>query len=41
MKKVLLIVAFIAGNFTGANADEFIIPEGVKYIDGYAIGLLL
>ena len=37
MKRVLLIVAFIAGNFTGANADEFIIPEGVKYIDMYAI----
>lgn len=37
MKKVLLIVAFIAGNFTGANADEFIIPEGVKYVDAYAI----
>jgi len=37
MKRVLLIVAFIAGNFTGANADEFIIPEGVKYVDANAI----
>ncbi len=30
-------MAFIAGGFVGANADEFIIPEGVKYVDMYAI----
>lgn len=36
MKRVLFIVAFIASGI-GVNAEEYVIPEGVKYIDMYAI----
>ena len=36
MKKVLFIVAFIASGI-GVNAEEYVIPEGVKYVDMYAI----